>query len=150
MSHRAQQVIDAMTVNLLAAGTLGNVFVNRSLSLSEGNQEVPCVSVNYGDDLPLNELGASNISFLDSLIEVTVTAFNAATDEQTLLDTLLDQRRTIHVALMADRSQGLSFVIDTRYGGAVKPEVGSDAERTFGSLATTWRVYYRMNISDPS
>lgn len=151
MSHRAQQIVDAIDANLQPyKSTLGAIFVNRSLSIDENSGEVPCVTINYGDDNPLSELGASNLSFLDSLIEITLVAFNVADDEQTLLDLLLDARKTIHVALMADRSQGLAFVIDSRYGGATKPDVDASADRIYGSLTSTWRVHYRMNILDPS
>lgn len=151
MSHRAQQIIDAMAANLgVSAATLGPVFVNRSLSLSEAEREVPCVSVNYGADTPLNALGASNLSFIDSLIEVSVTAYASDDNEQSLLGKLLDARRLVHVDLLADRSQGLSFVIDTRYGGAPVPDTNSTAERIVGSLASTWFVHYRMNLLDPS
>lgn len=151
MSHRAQQIIDAMAANLgVSAVTLGPVFVNRSLSLSEVEREVPCISVNYGADTPPNALGASNLSFIDSLIEVSVTAYASDDNERSLLSKLLDARRLVAVDLLADRTQGLSFVIDTRYGGATVPETNSAAERLVGSLASTWFVHYRMNLLDPS
>lgn len=152
MSHRAQQIVDAMAANLApSTAVLGQIFIHRSLSIAEAANEVPCVAINYGADNPLNALGASNLSFLDSLLEVSITAFAGADSEQALLSTLLDARTLIHKALIGgDRSQGLSFVIDTRYAGLPAPDVGSAAERIFGSLSSNFAVHYRMNMSDPS
>lgn len=150
MSHRAQQVVDAVLAALAANSSLGaSVYAHRALSLSEPDQELPAVSVRYGGDSPMDEDGASNFAYLDSLLELQVVATTRDLDEASVMQALLDMRRQIHITLMADRSQGLAFVIDTRYGGAAAPELDTATEYVAGRLEQRWLVHYRMNISDP-
>lgn len=150
MSHRAQQIVDAIAAEIALGVPNAAIFTHRSLSVSEADQELPAVSVRYGADAPIEALGASNVAFLDSLLELQTIALVRANDETALLSGLLDLRRQIHVALMANRSQGLAFVIDTRYAGAGAPEVDASSEYLAGRLEVRWLVHYRMNITDPS
>lgn len=151
MTHRAQQIVGAISAALDASASLNaQVFTNRSFSLERDAGEIPCVTVNYGADQPLDPLGASNLSFLDSLIEVPIVAFAGADDELTATLALMAMRAAIHVALMADVTQGLSFVINTRYGGAVEPQLDSTTQQVIASLKSSWFVHYRMNVLDPS
>ena len=150
MSHRAQQIVDAIAAELAANASLGaSVFTNRVQSLSNPDQELPAVSVVYGTDTPLDDDGSSNFSFFDSLIVVQTIAFVSEEDEETALSKLLDLRRQIHITLMSDRSQGLSFVTNTRYQGADAPALDVTAGAVSGRLIVQWAVHYRMNISDP-
>lgn len=151
MTHRAQQIVDAMVANISASTSLNApVFTNRSFSLQEASDEMPCVTVNYGADQPFDPLGASNLSFLDSLIEVSTVAFVSANDEPAAMAALMAMRAAVHVALMADVTQGLAFVINTRYGGAVEPALDSTTQQVLASLKSSWFVHYRMNVLDPS
>lgn len=151
MSHRAEQVIDAVVAALSASSTLASdVYRDRVLSLNEDEQELPAVSVTLGDDAPIDGDGASNLAYFDSLIEVVVRIVLRADDEQAAISALLDRRRSVHVALMADRSLGLGFVIDTRYGGASAPELQSGADRLAALMDVRWTIHYRMGVSDPS
>lgn len=151
MSHRAQQIVDAIATTLAASTTLGaSVFKNRRFSVAELDQELPAVSVNYGADAPLSEFGVTNVAFVDSLLEVKVIIALRADSEDEVLTALLDRRVAQHVALMADRSLGLSFVMDTRYGGADAPEIDVSLDRPAGAIACRWFVHYRSNLSDPS
>jgi hypothetical protein len=152
MSHRAQQIIDAVEAALDASTSLQNakIFKHRSFSLLEASDEMPCVTVNYGADQPLDPLGALNLSFLDSLIEVSTVGFVGADDEPSAMSALMDMRTAIHVALLADPTQGLGFIINTRYAGATEPALDSSTQRILASLKSSWFVHYRMNVSDPS
>jgi hypothetical protein len=152
VTHRAQQVIDAIAAELAANVNLGaSVFTNRVQSLSDPDQELPAVSVVYGSDSPLDASGASNFAFLDSLLAVQTVAFVRELDEQAALARLLELRRQIHITLMAsDRSQGLGFVIDTRYAGADAPALDAAGSFVAARLVVSWAVHYRMNISDPA
>lgn len=150
MSHRAQQALDAVAAILAANTSMGaSIYTHRILSVSEADQELPAVSVRYGADTPADDDGALNFAFLDSLLELQIVALASGIDEQAVLAMLLDLRRQIHISLMADRSQGLAFVIDTRYGGASAPEIDASTELVRGRLEQRWLVHYRMNISDP-
>lgn len=149
MTHRAQQIVDAVAAALAASSSVGAVFTHRSYSLSEEDQELPATTVNVGEDQPLSELGASNVAFLDSLLTLEVAHLARADSVEQLLTDLIAMRTAGHVALMADRSQGLNFVIDTRYGGAGAPDVDISTGPA-GQLVTRWQVHYRMNLTDPS
>jgi hypothetical protein len=151
MSHRAQQIVDAIAAELAASTTLGAaVFTHRQLSVSDAEQEVPAVSVRYGADTPTSQYGTDNFSFIDSLLAIEVVAIALEVDEDTVLSRLLDLRRQIHITLMADRSQGLGFVMDTRYAGAAAPDVDATSNQVAGRLVVSWAVLYRMNITDPA
>lgn len=149
-NHRADQIIDAAVTAIQAAvpSTI-KVYAHRRLSLGEDQDELPAISVDFGGDEPLDDDGASNMAFIDSLLTVNVVAVLAAGEERDLKTDLLDMRRKIHVAMMTDRTLGLAFVADTRYQGAEDPEFFTENEALLGSLSTSWAVHYRMNIADP-
>lgn len=150
MSHRAEQIIDAIA-NAIGSfsGYTGEVYKHRAQSLAHEQAELPATSVDFGEDSSVEDDGASNLSFLDSLLTVETTIFVSEAEESDARTKLLDMRRSIHRALMADRSLGLVFVIDTRYGGADAPEINAETESMIGRLACRWAVHYRMNITDP-
>lgn len=151
MSHRAQQIVDAIATALEANASLGAaVYKYRNASLSEDEQEVPAVSIGIGQDAPLDESGAANFKYIDSLLELEIAATVREDDEPSAVAALLDIRRQVHITLMADRTQGLSFVIDTRYGGSEAPAVDFSADRATARMSGRWAVHYRMNISDPN
>lgn len=147
MTHRALQIIDAAAAVIPQTGQ--RVFVHRVMSLGEGEQEAPAQSVCMGEDNPLDDDGASNLAFLDSLVRIEVVSLVKEADEEAALAKLMEMRTKTHVAFMADRSLGLTFVIDTRYAGASKPELELN-DQMCGRQVTNWDVHYRMNISDPS
>jgi hypothetical protein len=154
MAHRAEQIIDAIVAALRAnASSLrvpaASIFPHRSLSLSEDQGELPAIAVNFGDDDPASELGNDNLAFIDSLLSVSIIGYSVDPDEPSVRRALLNQRRYVHAALLADQSLGVGFVIATRYGGAGAPEFDSTTQKIAGSLESRWRVFYRMNITDP-
>lgn len=147
MAHRAEQIVDAAKTLLDVSATLGALYRNRQLSLSEASSEVPATSVNLGDDEPVSDLGADNFAFVDSLLTLQVIHVASATTEDGVVDALMDMRAAAYAIMMADRSLGLSFVIDTRYGGASAPEISDEGGKLCGRLATLWTVYYRMTTT---
>jgi hypothetical protein len=150
MTLRADQILDAMAsaIQNFAAYT-GTVYKNRAESLAEGQGELPATSVDMGTDEPLDEDGATNFAFTDSLLTVETTIVAQATSEDDLKATLSAMRRSVHQALFQSQDFGLSFVIGVRYGGADKPEINAESEFMIGKLVCRWPVHYRMNISDP-
>lgn len=148
--HRADQIIAAVA-NLIrtAAPSTISVFEHRRLSVDADQDELPAISVDFGPDSPLDDDGASNLSFIDSLLTVNTTSVAESFEEQDLKSQLLDMRRRIHIGIMSDRSLGLPFVVDTRYQGAEEPEYSTQSEFLSGSLSSAWAVHYRMNIADP-
>jgi|SRR5882672_1188577 len=150
-THRVQQIMDAIVAAAVANGTFGqNVFIQRTLSLSEYDGELPALCVMYGDDDPFSELGNDNMAFIDSLAAFELTPYVKADNEKALATALLEMRRQIHITLMADATLGLGFVFGVRYGGAEKPNISQEGGRLAGAQLNRWFVPYRMNITDPS
>ena len=151
--HREQQIINAFVAALQASTLLAipaaNVFANRSLSLAEDQGEMPAATVNEAEDVQTSDLGTDNLAFIDSLLGVEVQHFATGTSDAEVRTALSDQRRYIHVALMADDTLGLSFVIGLRYGGADRAEIDSNGALIVGSRISRWAVHYRMNKTDP-
>ena len=151
MSHRAQQVIDAMRANITANTVMNwTVYRQRIDGLDVSEMELPAVSVTFSTDLPFSPLGAENLNFIDSLQTVDVVLVAEGASEDDVVIALMEMRRQTHIAVQADRTQGLAFVIDTRYGGADPPVLNASGDRFAGSMKTLWHVYYRMNVLDPS
>jgi hypothetical protein len=154
VTHRAEQIVDAAAAILAAHALLTGVKVvqHRVLSLSLDDQELPAVSITIGDDSALEEDGATNFAFLDSLLSLAfriVVKVDDGDEEEDAIGQLLDVRRAVHVALMADQTLGLTFVIDTRYGGADAPILDGISENMCGMMDCRWSVHYRMNYADP-
>lgn len=153
MTHRADQIIEAVAAALAASTTLGipsaNIFQHRTLSLADDQGELPAATVNFGDDDPVSDTGTDNFAFIDSLLDITVTLYVAGDNEAAVKRDLLDKRRRVHTALMTDDTLGLSFCLGVRYGGATKPDLDATVERLVGAYETRWRVLYRQNITDP-
>jgi hypothetical protein len=147
VSHRAEQIIQRIRTLLEAQVEYDgvHVYAHRRLSLAEDQDELPAISVDFGQDSPVEE----NIQFIDSLLTVAVTSIVAAAEEDTVKAELLELRRQIHIALMEDVTLGLPFVISTSYGGAEPPAFDLRGEFIVGALATPWNVYYRMLLADP-
>ena len=143
--HRAEQVLDAIVSILTAAGIQG-VGKHRLLEYDKLT-ELPALSVRMGPDTPP---GISNIPIIDSELTVSIVAIASAATEAEVVTALMALRSSTHIALMADRTLGLAFVSDCRYGGALIPELETDkAEHVAGRLETQWIVPYRMNLASP-
>jgi hypothetical protein len=146
MTHRADQIVDQV-VSLLPA-SLAAVLKNRSLPISEAEQEVPAFSVCMGDDAPLDDIGRSNFSFIDSLLTVDIISLVREQHEPAAVAKLTELRTAAHIALMADDTLGLAFVIGVRYAGAPAPEL-EQTDLMAGRQVARWLVHYRMNVTDP-
>ncbi len=144
--HRAEQIIDALVALM---PTTGAAFKHRALTVSDEEQEIPAQSVRMGEDVPLEEDGASNFSFIDSLLTVEIDLLVKEKDVEATISKLMELRTAVHIALMADRSLGLTFVIDTRYGGASAPATDVK-DYIVGGLTSRWHIHYRQNVGDPS
>lgn len=148
--HRAEQVLNAVASLIEAAADGVHIFTNRTLSLSEDAGELPAVTVNFGEDTPDDEDGAENFSFIDSTLEVETAIYVRGDEEVDVRSALLAQRARIHVALMADQTLSLAFVIGIYYRGADPPEFDSESGHIAARLVCRWAVKYRMNVLDPN
>lgn len=150
MSHRAQQIVDAVasliTARVQAEGV--HVFTHRRLSLDPEQDEMPAISVDYGEDARAQ---SQTTLAIDSVLSVETTVVVSEPDEFGCRTRLLDLRREIHRAVMAgDRRLGLPvFVVTTSYGGANAPSLFAEGKNIVGELTSTWLVLYRMELNDP-
>lgn len=147
MTHRVDQILDRI-VTLMPS--TAQAFKHRTLPLSEVDGELPANSVCLGEDSPPDEDGFANLAFIDSIASLTIVHRLRAATEEDALAQLIEMRRAVHVALMADDSLGLIFVVGIYYGGAGEPERDAEQELVAGRLVSKWRVHYRMNKTDPS
>lgn len=148
MTHRAGQVLDAIVA--LMPPTSKN-FKHRVLTLSGDEGELPARSIRMGEDSPVDDGdGMSNFTFIDSRLTIEIDHKLDDPDEQTALERLIEMRRETHVALMADDTLGLAFVIGTYYGGADAPLRDAEKSLVAGVLTSRWFVHYRSNKADPA
>lgn len=146
MAHRVEQIVDAIATILRANTNLrATVETHRVRSVAEFEGEIPLVCVNYGADQPDDE---EQLGAIASVVELFSVAYCDGESEIEVLTTLLELRRQVHIALMADPTLGLAFVWQTEYGGADRPDI-QQAGRTVGALSSRWLVHYVMNIADP-
>ncbi len=144
--HRVQQILNAAGAVLGANPALGLVEINRVRSLSEEQQEVPALTVNYGADTPDE---SETFESLGSAVEMLLSAYCAGDSETEVLERLLEMRAQSHLALLADMSLGLPFLWEIRYGGADAPLL-QQGERMLGTQTSRWVARYQMDNDDPT
>ncbi len=151
MTHRADQIIDAV-VDAIKSFVPSNikVYPHRRMSLIDDQDELPAISVDYGEDEPIGDDGSE---FLDgniaSLLTVNVTGLASEIEESLLRRSLLELRAHVHVAVKRNKDLGLPFVLDTHYGGANQPDVNVDGDTLIGELTSVWGVRYERNLNTP-
>jgi hypothetical protein len=149
LAHRAAQIVDAIaSIVQDRVRKLGvKVYAHRRLSLDPEQDELPAISIDYGED----RRGEQQLQMIASMLAVETTAIAIGSEEAQLRRQLLDYRAEVHLALMADPRLGLpDVVVTTSYGGAAAPIFDYTGELLAGELTATWLVIYRMNILDPN
>lgn len=150
MAHRAEQIIDAVAALVLArVGASGvKVFTHRRYTLDPEQDDLPAITVDYGED---RRAESSTLNKITSLLTVECTAVVVAPTESELRSNLLELRAEIHRAIMANHRLGLPDVVSTTYyGGAAAPAIDADGEQLVGELTSTWAVLYEMSLTDPA
>ena len=145
MATRTETLIDTLVATLQAdaAITVGSVYQGRTAPLAD--TELPAYSIELGQDSPLNALGTDNVAFIDwaQLIFIDCYAKSTAADINSIF---LNMRRNVHRALMADYTQGLSFVMQTIPAGAEEPILDSSGEQKTMVYRTGWEFRLRTSI----
>lgn len=147
MATRIKTLIDQLVTNLGADAGVDatKVYTNRVADFND--TELPGYNVVLGTDQPQNELGPSNLSYIDwnQVIFVDCYVRSILADADTVF---LDMRRNIHRALMADHTQGLSFVTTTIPAGAEEPIIDDAGDRKNFVYRTTWVFQLRTAIDN--
>lgn len=145
--HRAEQIVQAVIGKVTGLTTTGaRVYRSRTADLQDVN--VPSLVVSLGPDTPSNAGGSSSYRYIDGDLTVSI---DAVVKETT--DTLAEQklnliRKEVTIALMADYTQGLSFVMNTTEGQAV-PDL-ERADKVRGTMRMDFTFHYRRSRTDPS
>ncbi len=104
------------------------------------------LSVYMGNDSPVMDLGPG---LMDWDLEVIIEAHTRSSTEQ--IDSRLNQvRKEVHLAMMADHTLGLAFVIDVMPGPANEPELDAENNKPAGSQRIVYTVRYRASRNDLS
>lgn len=142
---RPEEIMTTVLTALTGLTTTGvNAFRGRVYALEEG--EVPALTIYMGPDEPLGADGPNNFTTLDSDLIVRVTAHVKSATTQT--DTLLNLiRGEVHAALMADVTQGLSYVYTTIPLGTDEPDVSGEGDQPTASMDINWLFRYRSAVS---
>lgn len=145
--HRAEQIIDAVVTTVTGLVTTGsNVFRGRLYNVQP--DELPALCVYMGPNEPIDD-SDQTVAFSDWDLEIAIDA--KVRDSATQIDQVLNLiAKEITVALKADRTQGLSFVHDTREGGSDQPELSGDGDKPIANQTTKFIFKYRRSITDPS
>ena len=147
--HRADQIVDAVVTAIRAWGPGSvRVFAHRRLSLNQDEAELPAISVDYGEDVPADDLDAFDMSGnIGSLLTVNVTGLVMNHDEKEVRRLLLELRALVHAAINRTNNLELAFVSGIFYGGALPPEVDVANDQVIGELTSQWGIRYRMTIN---
>lgn len=148
MTHRAQQIIDAVAALVRARVEPSGVkvFTHRRLSLDPEQDELPAISVDYGD-LTVDDKDPEE-DYFDCTLAVMTTAVAVNAEESLLRNQLLAMTVEAQAAINAVPLLGLNFVNDTILIGWATPEVGQTDEFLAGSLTSSWQIKFRMQFED--
>jgi hypothetical protein len=145
MTHRAEQILDAMQTALTGLASTGSNVVRGRVYPSDAER---ALSVYMGQDQPLGDDGYTNVSFIDRVLEVVIRLHAKTPTATAAVETLLNQSRAeVFAALSADTTLGLDFVISTYPSGDDQPELSADSDQPAGTQAMRWSVHYRHSIT---
>jgi len=143
--HKTEQVLAAVATKLTGLTTTGaRVFRGRAYPL--GESDLPALKIYQGDVTPGQ---IWNTDVMDVALEVIVSATvqDTAANHETLLNLI---QKEIAIALQADITQGLAFVLDTEEGAMSRPQFDDEAQRSIAMTEMTWTLTYRRSRLDPS
>ena len=149
MTTLFQDAVDAFAANLAADAQIiaDGATVQKSRILRFEETDLPAYIVTYGADVPLNELGPDNVRFIDWEFIVYVDLYDKVTVTN-IDETFQAMRANVHRALMADVTQGTTFILTTIPSGADEPLLDDAIEQKTLAYRTNWIVRLRTSISD--
>ena len=140
--HRAELIMQEVLANITGLTTTGaNVERSRVYKIDA----LPALTLEQGEDAVADE--STNMAFIDRLLSIRIVAHaKAVSDFDQVLNTI---REEVYIALMADRTQGLGFVIDTMPMGDDEPEFSADSEKPVGKQVINFAIHYRHSVTNP-
>lgn len=142
--HRAESVMAAVVTKVTGLTTTGaNVYRGKSTPIAEGVNNA--LRVYMGEDTMLGEYSHSLMDW-----ELTVYVESFARSPTAQIDTQLNLiREQVTIALQADYTQGLGYVITTTEGDADEPELSAEGAQAMGTQRLTWKIHYRRSRTNP-
>ena len=145
--HRAEQITNAFTTTLTGLTSTGaNVIRDRIFTFD--TSLLPALSIYQGDDTPL-PYEYRNFSLDDFLLTIHVDIYAQGTTAIPVSQTLNQVRKEIIIAIQADYTLGLSFVIDTEEGTAFRPLI-EHIDKVNAVQTMDFNIKYRRSRTDPS
>lgn len=160
---RAEQIMDAVKTELDGATPAGSsVYRGRVDPIPEhefadvnGDASVfAVIGLQQSGDEPLGERGRSNLSVMDSVLELKIEAgviVDGSNDVEPQLNAI---RKAIHSTLMAENAlsslRSAGVVVDIIPGGADEPVILGEQEDRSGTLVVLFAVHYRHSVTDAS
>lgn len=146
--HRREQVMDAFVTTLTGLTTVGaNVSRRTAYSIDDAN--LPHYNIFQGADVPVSDFDdAANYTFIDHDLDIMVEMRVQGTGDMEEAMNLIEKEAA--VAVHADYTLGLSFVLNTDEGETSEPVIRGDGETKILLATKRWTVRYRRSRSDPS
>ena len=140
--HRAESILQSVETTLTGLTTTGtNIQRGRVYPI----ETTPALSVYMGSDDTSGDYGATNVGFVDRVLEVIIRSHIKLTST---LDTDLNKiRAEVYAAMMADYTLGLSYVINTWLVSDAQPSLSADSEQPTATQDMTYRVHYRHSYA---
>ncbi len=144
MTHRAESVIAAVVTAVTGLTTTGaNVYRGKITPIPAAVNDA--LRVYMGEDTRLDDLLTG---VQDWQLTVHIESFTKSPTAQ--IDTRLNLiREEVTIALRADETLGLAFVVASNEAGAARPELSAEGEQHAGSQELTWEIHYRRSRADP-
>lgn len=139
MTHRAESILAAVTTTVTGLTTTG-AHVSRGRAYP--TDQDAALTVNMGADTPV---GSPNMAFQDMDLDVEIIAHCKTADGA--LDTTLNAiAAEVYAAMLADLTQGLGYVLDTRYAGREAPFRDRE-EKPVASQVSRYVIRYRHSYT---
>lgn len=155
MTHRVEQIVAALASRLETAlkPKGAHVYTHRGETLDGGQDELPGVSVDFGE----LEIVEETEDELYCTLAVPITLVVKVADEAEAKSAVMRLARQAHVAIMVTPAAGLpwrvalglAFVITVQPLGWDAPEFDTSGEEVVGKLTTNWRVQFKTDVDDP-
>jgi len=139
--HRAEAIFNQVVTTITGLVTTGSrVHKSRVYAVDK----FPAINVFLGSEVNPQYSSA----YIDSDLNITTKILVKITEDSLVTD-LLKIRREIHVAMMADPTLGLSYVIDCLPVEMSEPQISDEQETPTATVDIKWLIRYRTPINDP-
>ena len=145
--HRAEQILAAMQTRLTGLASTGaNVFRARPDEMEIPQEQMPALRILMDADRFLSEYSQALVDY-----ELSVRVREHAATNAQGVDTVLNQvRKEVSAAIAADRTLGLSFVLDADEGDSEAPQMDGSGSVVIATQDMHFTVLYRRARNDPS